>query len=184
MKKLLLLVTMLTTISVKAQSIDSLSTKDGKVFYESIVDMQSKTKDQLYKAARKWFVDSFNNSKSVLRTEDKEGGELVGKGNFLISENGGFMITNNYRFDFTIEVVCKDNKYRVRIYDISYTMTNPPTGIMPSTVADLPAEGYNDRLKKSKNKRVHENALLLDLKFKSMIDSLKVKMTSATNDDF
>jgi hypothetical protein len=59
-------------ISLISKAQVELPQKEGKILYEIIDSIQGKTKDQLYVVARKWFVSTFKNSKSVIQTEDKE----------------------------------------------------------------------------------------------------------------
>lgn len=95
--------------------------KDGHVFYENIVDVDSVLKDQLFERARMWAVDVFNNAKSVLQIADKETGQLSGKGIFNLQ--------TNYRpVDFTFNIQFKDHKYRVQFYDFTFRAIDPVNG--------------------------------------------------------
>lgn len=91
--------------------------KDGAVVYERIVEAPNKSKADLYKNAKQWFVDYFKSSKDVIQNEDKEDGKIVGKGILPIPFKGAMGMNVVYDDKLTIQVDCKDNKYRLRIYE-------------------------------------------------------------------
>jgi hypothetical protein len=97
-----------------------LPVKDGKVFYE-VVDTCSLTKEQLYNKTKLWLANTFNDSKSVIEVDDKENGEIVGKGNFDFTCKYSLVNVNSTCF-FTIKIDVKDNKYRLQLYNV-YTTT-------------------------------------------------------------
>jgi|GEM_PF-3361123 len=110
-----------STVSTKDEmatsAIPRFPRKDGSVFYERIDSSFKKQKDDVYKSAKIWFAETFRNSNSVLKMDDKELGELVGKGTTIIE----FQYGNSelkYWSRFTIKLSCRNNKFRVQIYDI------------------------------------------------------------------
>jgi hypothetical protein len=118
-------------------------------------------------------LDYFNSKTGGILSTDKEQGQILGKGSFQKSDEfrALFRVNNDYTFIFKIQIDCKDNKYRIRLYDILYDDT-------------WPLEGYNDDLKKSKNKMDHQNAYLFDAGFKNIMASLANSIKKAANDDF
>ena len=56
--------------------------KDGKVTYTDVIQLQGVSKDEMYKRAKHWFVDTFNSGKDVIQLDDKKNGEVIGKGCF------------------------------------------------------------------------------------------------------
>jgi len=106
-----------TKSDIAAANAPSFPMKDGAVFYEFVDSSLKKEKIDVYKAAKIWFADIFKNSKSVLQVDDKELGELVGKGTFKYSFiYGGVEL--DYWCQFTAKISCRKNKYRIQIYDI------------------------------------------------------------------
>ena len=91
--------------------------KDGAVIYERVVEAPNKSKADLYKNAKQWFVDYFKSSKDVIQNEDKEDGKIVGKGILLIPFKGALGSNVMYNDKLSIQVDCKDNKYRLRFYE-------------------------------------------------------------------
>lgn len=54
--------------------------KDGKVYYEKIIQIDSVSKSTLHNRAKAWALSHFRSQKDALQTEDKESGILVYKG--------------------------------------------------------------------------------------------------------
>ncbi|AIM38285.1 hypothetical protein KO02_17535 [Sphingobacterium sp. ML3W] len=119
MKKIFLLLLMLPLFTKAQKVVDrvTMPTKDGSVFYEEVVSVDSNlVKNVLYIRALKWFADNFNDSNEVKQVEDKENGKIVGSGIFESRKNvltGGFD-----RISFMIDITVKDGRYRVQFYDI------------------------------------------------------------------
>lgn len=58
-----------------------LPTEGGRVTYTEVVEVETATKDQLYRILRRWFAAAYRDSKNVIEIEDVENGEIFGKGN-------------------------------------------------------------------------------------------------------
>lgn len=175
MKKLLILIGFIAfSVATKAQNtLMMLPETDGKITYEKIVDITGKTKDFIFSAANKWMFDSF---KEGVQSADKEQGQILGTGGFQIEEITNFLNPgDNYTYHFKIQIDCKDNKYRVRLYDLSYYKGS-------TSIGDL--EGYNDLLFRHGSKIEHENAYLVDAGYKNIMASLASSIKKAANDDF
>lgn len=86
--------------------------KDGKGFYEVIDSSVKGTTQQLQVKAKMWMANAFKDSKEVIQLDDKDAGEVLGKGNFLLGAWGA-------RCRFTIKISTRDNKYRCQVYDMS-----------------------------------------------------------------
>lgn len=102
-------------------------TKEGVIFYEQVAQCTDGQKD-LYLKARKWFVDTFSNAKSVLQMDDKEDGKLTGKAYHTYKFNNG-MSSSTVNIDFTLNLDIKDGKYRVQFYDMYGSNTNVNGGL-------------------------------------------------------
>lgn len=93
--------------------------KDGSPHIERIVQLDSTyTKEMLYSNAKRWFAQVFNDANHVIQVDDRQGGEIIGKGYLAISWKYIFPETHNQKFTISINV--KDGKYRYKIYDVSY----------------------------------------------------------------
>lgn len=96
--------------------------KDGKVLYQQIDSINGETKTQLYDKAKLWVVNNFKSANAVIQIDDKENGQIVGKGfeNIYGKTLGVTYVVSCY---FTVKIDCRDNKVRVSVYDI-YFMQN------------------------------------------------------------
>jgi len=50
------------------------SLKEGKVVYESIIELPGLMKTNLYSASKKWIADTFKSAKAVIQSEDMTSG--------------------------------------------------------------------------------------------------------------
>jgi Domain of unknown function (DUF4468) with TBP-like fold len=115
MKWLLLGLFFITLSGLKAQVFPIV---EGKVVYGQI-DSVAATKDELFIRAKVWLVNTFKSAKAVIQLDDKEAGKLMGKGVDTYSFKYGI----NYMdisggIYYTIQIDCKDNKARIRIFNI------------------------------------------------------------------
>lgn len=92
--------------------------KDGKVVFEEIDSISGATKADLYSKSKIWFINSFTSAKEVLQLEDEKSGQLIGKGNFKYLYTI-LMTSAEWICSFSVQIDCRDNKARIKIYDIS-----------------------------------------------------------------
>jgi hypothetical protein len=90
---------------------------NGSVVYEKIFDAPGKTKMQLFNSAQQWFIGRYKTDHSIEVT-DTANIRVIGKGKELVVVR---MMLNDIPFDdmMTIQVDCKDGKYRCRIYSMA-----------------------------------------------------------------
>lgn len=114
-KSILIFSIVFLCLSVKSQTIRLPLTQDSTIEYASIIKLKDSTikKAQLYSLVRAWFGDRFVNSKYVLQVEDTNAGRLLAKGS---SSKG---------YNFTIEVLIKDGKYKYRVYSLEWNEYQP-----------------------------------------------------------
>jgi hypothetical protein len=78
------------------------------------------TASELYRKAERWFVDTFKDAQEVVHLKDTVTHTLVGKGyaDFMVMAGKGITAAFLTKpFDYSMEVACKDGRYRVRVYD-------------------------------------------------------------------
>lgn len=138
MKKLFLIAGLfITSTSCFAQKVTiglNLPFKDGAIVYEGVVNIADKTKTELYKNAKQWFVDAFNSGKDVIQSEEKEDGKINGRGISTAYYKILGTVTE-YKNLFTIQVDVKDGKYRYKMYSMALTSPakyNSMIGSIPS----------------------------------------------------
>lgn len=176
--------------SVEAQIKDTigmnLPIKDGKIYYEGVVEVAGKTKNQLYASAKNFLLEAFVSSKAVIESEDKEDGNISGKGINPVLLKLNFMYNGNFADEMIIQIDCKDGKYRYRFYDFRLT----PVGFVGDGPNKWPEANYNDLLgdltgiSKTHYTKKQEIYLLTDndVAVKKLIEKLHDKMVS--KDDF
>ncbi|MDZ4807935.1 MAG: DUF4468 domain-containing protein [Bacteroidota bacterium] len=86
MKVLLLLFVLIGLTSMAQEPAErGFPLKDGSIYYESIVDADSLSKDQIYKIFKSWGVGVFKSQKDVTQSDDREVGIIAFKSFFKIS---------------------------------------------------------------------------------------------------
>jgi hypothetical protein len=113
MKKLFLFFTIvLIPFGTKAQDLYKqplpVNQTTGKIEFQQVLEASGKSKEDVYNAARQWFVHAFVSANAVLQMEDKETGLLIGKGRLGDAE-------------FIVKIESKEGRARYTLTDISYS---------------------------------------------------------------
>jgi len=163
--------------------------KEGRIVYEKVDSLKGFSKEQLFGFSKKWFTDTFRNSKAVIQTEDFETGLLIGKGETSIVSPELLekkFVWNDFvsgLYQFTIQIEVKNQKYRIRIYDISkHYLSNVYDGskiFSPLEELDLI---FNDDKKKAERWKTFSP--VISDNFNSLMKSFSSKATEIKNDDF
>ena len=87
---------------------------NGNVTYQRIVEVPDMKKDEIYNRALMYFVYNYGSGKSVIQTQDKENGQIIGKGLYenLQTFSNGFGWVNLSTWHI-VRVDVKDGKARV-----------------------------------------------------------------------
>ena len=172
------LLTIFCLINLSAYSQVSLPYKDGKVVYEKIDSIDNATKAKIFSAAKKWLADNFKNPKQVIQSEDEATGQIIGKGQILIKE-----ISSVPRvFNVSIQIDCRDNKFRVRIYDIevqidlfgSYDIVTAPIEIYDS----------GQRTRQNRLQKWEVSIVQINKYIDNLTSAFSKSIISSTNDGF
>jgi hypothetical protein len=159
MKRLFLIaIIAVASITAKAQNkggiqLDSIPVVDGKYQFQEVVTVDNSiTKDQLYKKAKAYFVDVFTGAKDAFQYDDVQEGKIVGKGQLTVSDYKSFfpsVAVLKWDVNYNTEIICKDGKYRVRIYDITVAkeshVSENNSRTVSYTIADLYARMEKQR---------------------------------------
>jgi hypothetical protein len=161
MKKLILLIIIFSPISIYSQIPLN---DEGKIVYQYIDSTVVLHKDEIYKKAKLAIVEIFKDANAIIQIDDKENGELVGKGSsYFYIKSYGQDIQNTLKF--TISISCRENKYRIKIYDIN--------GFSGSLEIPFSIVEYN----KKYNKRAYKEMIdSIDNVLKNTLKSLKEKI--------
>jgi hypothetical protein len=164
--------------STQDNVLNILPLKDGKVNYSGVVNVDSVNKAELYNRAKHWLVETYNSAKDVIQIDDKENGEIMGKGYFEVYWTITFYAGQNVGIWNTLRIQAKDGRYRYEITDfhVKYTYTDK----YRSNQVDQPLETW-DQWRPGNLKKV---LLQIDEKMQGMISSLKDYMEKPQNNNW
>ncbi len=145
--------------------LEILPISEGIVTYTSVIQVDGVNKEELYTRAKKWFATTYKSAKDVIQLDDKENGEIIGKGNFNIS-----YYTRNPIINHTISISIKDGKFKYKITDFRYSDNQNETFL----VEDFPKSWGG-------KKKLYET---IDIKVKLLIDSLEKSLKSKPDTDW
>ena len=105
-----------------------------------VFDTEGKTKAEIFSSINKWIALNYNSAQNVVQLNDKESGNIIVKGineavyknvmKELYPKNKYMQEYSSVKFNHTVEINIKDNKYR-----IIYTLTD--------IITPEPVAGYN-----------------------------------------
>ncbi len=159
--------------------------QDNKLIYTEVITVDSSLKqNDLFGSARAWFNKYFVSSKEVLQIQDKESGELSGKGIIKYSSRiflGSASTAGTIRF--TINVFVKDGKYKYEFTDFIHTASPSSFGLITKEYdpnfkcANTSGKGWQVKVYNDIKDQIDENV-------KPLISSLKEAMTKKVNSDW
>ncbi|MDN4164875.1 DUF4468 domain-containing protein [Cytophagales bacterium LB-30] len=168
------------TINAQEKLLDILPLEDGRVTYSGVVQVNDVSRSQLYNNAKRWFIDTYTSGKDVIQLDDKESGEIIGKGYFeevwMVTAYSG----QNVNVWQTIKVQMKDGRYRYEITDFRMKYIVPASNYTRATEIDLPIEEWN----KGRDKNNAKFYPKIDSHVQDMISSLEKVMKSSEGDDW
>jgi hypothetical protein len=140
MKKLLVLALIIFAKSAFAQK-DTVGLNvpfvNNTVVYERVFDVPNAPKNLLYSNAGLWFAETHPYvGDTQLQLADPVLSRVVGRGKSATDVSDKVFLKTLYytlTYNFTLQVDCKDNKYRIRIYniqDVTGTMYTPIDNLM------------------------------------------------------
>ncbi len=118
--KILILACMLLFSTAEAQLISDLP-KDinGQLYKSEIVEVEGMPKDDMFSAFSQLFADMFVRPEMATHLSDKETGIIVIKSYDKVSNNFA-----SYQLWFSMKVECRDNRYKIELYDFFYKTTS------------------------------------------------------------
>jgi len=138
----------------------------GKYTKQAVIEIENKSKQVLYKKAVEWITLNYNSANDVVQLDDKENGEIIGKGSFRIP-----LYSINPVINHTITILVKDGRYKYLISDLIY---NDDQGNKSS----FENCSY---ITKSAKKKLYPK---IDEEIKSLIISLEKDMKTKPTDDW
>ncbi|SMC46330.1 DUF4468 domain-containing protein [Pedobacter africanus] len=156
--------------------------RDGKIIYEQVNEMPNISKSEMFGASKKWLADAFKSANSVIQSENEPTGQLIGKGYTTISYfKKGSMMGILLDIKFTVQIDCKDGKYRIRFYDLG----NETSSTRYTSGYTTPLETVDSNYRKKKNKEKWEGTVkVINNKFITFLDSFKDSIVKSKSDSF
>lgn len=178
--KTLLFIFLICSLSTTAQE-PIFPEKDGKVSYSEIVSVDSSvTKNDLFIAARKWFANTYKSANDVIQMQDKEAGEIIGKGIvktiYKIPLNPSVVVSVYH----TVSITVKDGRYKYEITDLTGRYYSPGSSIGTSYIPGSNNEFvYDNTIAKFNKKNTAQMNKDVNMKIRAIIKSLKEAMSKA-----
>ena len=150
-----------------------IDSSSGKITYTQVVMLKdSISKDELFSRAKISLAHLFKDSKSVIQTEDKESGIIIGKGAMSVTYKSAGTVFDAGYIHYTLTLAMKQSKYKYVITDFYHDGTG----------SKLPSGGAMETPKpKMWYQKQWDNAKLkMDSDLKSLIESLKTEMNKPT----
>ncbi|WP_179414711.1 DUF4468 domain-containing protein [Mucilaginibacter sp. E4BP6] len=125
MKKLLVMALIIFTKSAFAQKDTvglNIAFTNNTVAYEKIIEVPNASKNMLYSNAALWLAETRPYvADTQLELADPVLSRVVGRVTSSFTESYKVLWQTNYFshiYNFTVQIDCKDNRYRIRIYNI------------------------------------------------------------------
>ena len=153
--------------------------KDGKVTYSDVVQLQGLSKDEIYNRVKHWFINTYNSSKDVIQLDDKENGEIIGKGCFRALWMIRFYSAQSVNVWKTIKIQIKNDRLKYEITDFRMKYYFLPSQNASITDVGIPLEDWN-KGHDSNNKRFYPKInTQIDELIKSLENAIKTKINDS-----
>jgi hypothetical protein len=172
---------------------DSLLKVDGQYEFTEVVQIDSTYKKDIhYRNAKLFFANISKSSKDVLQYDDREEGKIIGKGTIQITGHQNVLLSAFSEIrttNFTLEISCKDGKYKYRMFGFSSEYTYGQSDKRKQeriTTGTLTVDQAYARTEKGGTKKMERNLFLNTLtEIKLTKDRLKEFMCKKpSKDDF
>lgn len=181
MKQLILVILLFLISTISFAQDNIFPEKDGKIYYSEVVKVDSLiTKNDLFIAARKWFANTYKSANDVIQMQDKEAGEIVGKGIVMtiykIPLNPSVMVSVYH----TISITVKDGRFKYEITDLTGRYYSPGSTIGTSYISGQNVEfPFSNTTAKFNKKNITQMYKDVKTKLDVIIESLKKAMSEA-----
>ena len=184
MKKALLLLLLLVLVTIgysQGKLNEVLPLQNGKVIYTAVVAVDSAKKSELYDRAERWLVEEYKSPKDVIQLDDREIGEIIGKGYFPTTYQFWFLEpATKVSVYHTIKISVKDGRYKYAITDLDCKWFFRASMFAPPSHNAQNIEEFLDGRKKDAKK--YDKGV--DEQIQSIIKSLKKFMATPANSDW
>lgn len=138
------------------------------------------TKDELFSRARMWFMSTYKNPDKVMIIDDREAGEIMGKGSFGFSS-----LSHTGQVTYVITISVKQGKYKYVLSDFFHTRDETFSCLRCSfgliTKTDVAPKGTGIKSMADKDWIKLRNDIVEEGKY--LIKSLNAQMTKESQSD-
>ena len=183
MKRILTTLFLILTISSFGQEqklLGILPLKDGKVTYTDVIQIDSTDKSKLYNKVKKWFIEQYRSAKDVIQLDDKENGEVIGKGFFETTWQTSIMSAQSVSVWHTVKVYIKDNKFKYEITNFNLKYYVEPSQYSRGSNVEIAIEDFGG----GRDKNTKKYFTQVDKEVNSIISSLIRFMNAPTKEDW
>ncbi|WP_419700637.1 DUF4468 domain-containing protein [Mucilaginibacter sp. NFX135] len=156
---------------------------NGAVVYEKVFNAPGKSKSDLFNKGQLWLIARYKNIDAIQILNDSTG-RIVGKGREMIRVRDILRGDEDYKVDMSLQIDCKDGKYRCRIFNIKIKDTGEGKDNILCTSEDLMNylignKGNPVRFSKTASKRILQS---LNNTMNGVM--LAINQSMSQNDDF
>ncbi|MBS1502441.1 MAG: DUF4468 domain-containing protein [Bacteroidetes bacterium] len=154
---------------------------NGSVVYEKVFNAPGKTQMQLFNSAQEWFIGRYQTDR-VIEMIDTANMRIIGKGKETVNFTGPLNASIPFDDRMSIQVDCKNGKYRCRMYSIALTIQNPAekdkTAVGPEDMVNvLTGKGSKGGFNKAQARRMLEA-------LNAAVDTAMASLDKTMNDSF
>ncbi|MEZ2338206.1 DUF4468 domain-containing protein [Mucilaginibacter sp. RCC_168] len=156
---------------------------NGAVVYEKVFNAPGKSKSDLFNKGQLWLIARYKNI-DVIQILNDSTGTIVGKGREVVRFRDILWRDAEFKADMSLQIDCKDGKYRCRLFNIKIRDTVEGKDIVLGTPEDLMNylignKGNPVRFSKTASKRILQS---LNNTMNGVM--LAINQSMSQNDDF
>jgi hypothetical protein len=180
MKKTLLLFTFVFIIKSAFAQKDTIGLNlplaNGALTYEKVFNMPQASKNLLYNNAKLWFIQR-DTRKQGIQSQDSVLGRILGKISDTVTIKGtGFLNpTHIANVNMIIQIDCKDNRYRCRIFNLKFEIETQGKSQSFSVDSEAMALSINKHKDDSSHSDLQSINTIVENEMQSLYQTMAIK---------
>jgi len=192
MKKniLCLFLVICTCVSVKGQLKENhFSMKNDLIVYERIYNFDQTNQKTLFKLSKGWIVHNFKDANEVVKSENLDLGEIIGKGISIFKDKPKkwYLDAPNISVEYSFMINIKEDKIRLRFYDFNriYADYDEPDGIERIKLEEFDRNKRNAKKHGKNSVEAWNNTVdYFNIRMEEIFKEFGKYIESSLNDDF
>ena len=157
-----------------------LSYKDGKIFYQKVVEVEGASVKDMFVSTKIWANDAFGVAKNDIQVEELERGVLVFIGSVT---DGRITRVSNPTQSFKLKLEFKAGKYRYTMYDFVTSYEADEFLVNKELEAFLAEYWANGVITPKRKKSLSDYLVHLNRSFLLLMDDLEKELKGVNGDD-